>query len=190
MGGYYSDLRVDIPIQPQLRNPEDLSYELNRLLGAARALHLATVDAYGKSSLSAADIVSATLLEFYLLGDRSKFLVTAGANIAANRVVGIYESGGLIYAKQYTSDITQAHSNAAGVSSAAVASGERFFLPTTNAVVGGFSGLTPGTFYYAGETGVLITDPSIQPTHPSGDIFYSVGMAVSSTQLKIKIEGL
>lgn len=189
MSGYYSNLRVDIPVQCGISEPADLSYELDVLLRAARAVHLAAITAYGSEGLTVDNVAGLGLTDLYQLTDKSRLVAVAATAITANRVVGLYVSGSTLYARHYSADPSLAYSNVAGVAASSVAAGEKLYIYTTGAIVGGFSGLVPGKHYKAVDNGQIVIDTGSQSAYPSGTNLLSVGIAVSATQLRIKSEG-
>ena len=97
---------------------------------------------------------------------------TAGENIAIRDVVYLKVSDGKIYKASTT------NSDWIGVAQAAISSAATGAVYVNGAVVGGFSSLTPGSWYGLTSTGGAV---AIQ-TLADG---YTVGIAISATQIKI-----
>lgn len=95
---------------------------------------------------------------------------TAGENIAARDVVYLKVSNGKIY-KASTSN-----SDWIGVATAAITSGASGTIYPNGSLVGGFSGLTSGTWYGLNATAGTVS----AQTNPN---FNSVGLAISATQV-------
>jgi hypothetical protein len=98
---------------------------------------------------------------------------TAGENIAARDVVYLKVSDGKIYKASTTNN------DWIGVATAAITSGASGTIYPNGSLVGGFSGLTSGTWYKVNASAGTIdaSDLSINNTQ------YNVGVAVSATQI-------
>jgi hypothetical protein len=92
---------------------------------------------------------------------------TAGENIAARDVVYLKVSDGKIYKASSTNN------DWIGVATAAITSGASGTIYPNGSLVGGFSGLTPGTWYGLNATAGTIT----------ANENYIVGLAISATQI-------
>ncbi|HNV61981.1 MAG TPA: hypothetical protein PKN54_03445, partial [Candidatus Cloacimonas acidaminovorans] len=92
---------------------------------------------------------------------------TAGENIAARDVVYLKVSDGKIYKASTT------NSDWIGVATAAITSGASGTIYPNGSLVGGFSGLTSGTWYGLNATAGTIT----------ANENYIVGLAISATQI-------
>lgn len=98
---------------------------------------------------------------------------TAGENIAARDVVYLKVADGKIYKASTT------NSDWIGVATAAITSGASGTIYPNGSLVGGFSGLTPGTWYKVNASAGTIDASDLSITNTQ----YNVGVAVSATQI-------
>lgn len=110
--------------------------------------------------------------------------VSAGSNKPLNNVV---------ITTDFTGKILKAHStldkysyNIIGLADSALAVDEVGSV-TMMGVVGGFTGLTPGVRYYRSTYGTMVADVAYADTGVIGSSLALVGLAVSSTELLLKI---
>lgn len=125
--------------------------------------------------------VTATKANVSLLNSGPTFRGTAGGTLTAGQAV--YING--------TSGVTAARANAAGTAKVAgvvvapkdAASGDPVDVAAPGALVGGFSGLTPGDLLYLSDTatGILGTTPGTKAK--------PVARAISATEIMITLEG-
>jgi len=107
---------------------------------------------------------------------------TVGTNaVTTKRVVYITSSGTL----QHASNDTETTATAIGIAFNGGASAATIVWQASGSIMVGFgSGMTPGTFYYLGTNGQVITDPN---TITIGSFRVAIGIAVNATDLLITI---
>lgn len=98
---------------------------------------------------------------------------TAGENIAARDVVYLKVSDGKIYKASSTNN------DWIGVATAAITSGASGTVYPNGSLVGGFSGLTPGTWYKVNASAGTINASDLT----IANVKYNVGVAISATQI-------
>jgi hypothetical protein len=98
---------------------------------------------------------------------------TAGEDIAARDVVYLKVSDGKIY------KASTANNDWIGVATAAITSGASGTIYPNGSLVGGFSGLTSGTWYKVNSTAGTIDASDLTITNT----LYNVGVAISATQI-------
>lgn len=98
---------------------------------------------------------------------------TAGEDIAARDVVYLKVSDGKIY------KASTANNDWIGVATAAITSGASGTIYPNGSLVGGFSGLTSGTWYKVNASAGTIDASDLSITNAQ----YNVGVAISATQI-------
>lgn len=103
---------------------------------------------------------------------------TAGEDIAIRDVVYVNTTDGKIY--KCDSDLSATY-DWIGIAKAAISSSASGEVYLNGSIVGGFSSLTPGEWYKISSTAgsIIISDQTIE------NVQYNIGIAISSTQIKL-----
>lgn len=177
------NVKLPLGLAPSVDSEGPYFNELLTLYSAVHALHAAL----GQYTNGGDDPNSGSgdLLQGYTATSLSRLTAEAASNITAGKFLELFVSGGKLKVRHTVQIVGDQSYGCCGISTVDVAAGGMVTVFTEPTVVSGFSGLAPGTLYYAYDDGAFTT----QPNATIGVVlhyFPECGVAISTTHMRLK----
>lgn len=160
-----SAIKLALPVSPSTQQPNKFN-ELLATYSSIRAVHSALTQILVEDNTAALPPMSdISITDLFVTSSRSKVLVLAGDDIQAGKFLELYVSGGEARVR-HTRCLTDQNGtswNVLGISLKDAAAGEITTVYVEPAIIQGFTGLIPGTRYYAYDAGQFVVNSLVYP---------------------------